>query len=91
MPTLSLMVGSYIALQRATDSESKSADSLVFWLAVLFSFMFLGVVNGTLFYVPFSKTSGLATMHRTNLLLGALQGIVGTCLGVFFVTGHKKS
>lgn len=89
MPTLSLMVGSFIAMNTGKP-EDKSVDSVVFWLAILFSLVFLSVVNGTIFYVPFSPTPALATMHRANLALGALQGVVGTCLGVFFVSGHKS-
>jgi hypothetical protein len=88
MPTLSLVVGSYVAVQRGSQSDTKTVDSLVFWLATLFSILFLCVVNGAVFYLPFGKTSPIATMHRTNLLLGALQGVVGTCLGVFFVSGQ---
>jgi len=80
-------VGSYIAIQRRAGSKEKDVDALVFWLAALFSSLFLLVVNGTVFYLPFISTP-LSALHGTNLLLGSLQGVVGTCLGVFFAGGH---
>jgi hypothetical protein len=89
MPTLSLTVGSYFAAQKGSGGM-KTVDSLAFWLAALFSVLYLCVVNGTLFYLPFSRTPPLATMNRTHLLLGALQGVVGTSLGVFFVSSHAN-
>jgi hypothetical protein len=89
MPTLSLMVGSYVVSQRRSQGDGKTIDPLIFWLAAFFSILFLCVVSGTVFYLPFSRTPPIATMHRTNLLLGSLQGVVGTSLGVFFVSGHS--
>jgi hypothetical protein len=91
MPTLSLIVGSYVASVTGSSTANKSVDSLVFFLSILFSAVYLLVVNCILLYSPFSKLNPLDAMHHMNFLLGALQGIVGTCLGVFFTKSHVRS
>lgn len=90
MPILGVTVASYVAQQQQARRTPKTIDSAIFKLAVTFSGLYLAVVNITLLYLPFSLTSPLATLHRTTLLLSALQGLVGSCLGVFFVSGHTK-
>jgi len=57
---------------------------------LIFSGLYLAIVNITLLYLPFAGTSPVSTLHRTNLMLGALQGLLGSCLGVFFVSGQAK-
>jgi hypothetical protein len=91
MPTLGVLVASYVAQQQHTLKTVESTDPTVFTLAVVFSTLYLIVVNLALLYLPFSVTSPVATLHRTNLLLGALQGLVGSCLGVFFVSSRGKA
>ena len=89
MPTFSLVIGSYISSAMEPSAARKSIESAVFLLSMTFSGLYLLVVNGILFFLPFSSISPLDAMHHLNLLLGALQGLVGTCLGVFF-TRHRK-
>jgi hypothetical protein len=89
MPTMSLAVGSYVASASGRSSEGKTVDSTVFALAIGLSALYLVTVNGTILFAPLSTVRTLDAMHHMNLLLGALQGLVGTCLGVFF-TKHGK-
>ena len=83
LPTLTLIVGSILVADNKAESEKREVSQLTYRIAFWISTFYLFVVLLTLGSVA-GKAQPLESLHRSSWLLGAVQGLVGTSLGVFF-------
>ena len=89
MPTLSLIIGVLVAGAKRENQPEETVTRFVFNLSFWLSLTYLLLVALTILISPFiAKTveEALELMHRSNLWLGPLQGLVGAALGVFFIS-----
>jgi uncharacterized membrane protein len=89
MPTLSLIVGALVAGAKRENQPEETVTRFVFSLSFWLSLAYLLLVALTIFVSPFAAENvkeSLELMHRSNLWLGPLQGLVGAALGVFFTS-----
>jgi hypothetical protein len=89
MPTLSLIIGVLAAGAKRENPPEETVTRFIFNLSFWLSFTYLLLVALTILVSPFTAENvkeSLELMHRSNLWLGPLQGLVGAALGVFFVS-----
>jgi hypothetical protein len=94
MPTIGTIISTLVAtalLPSSSDSEVKRsffviAETLsVFYLLLI---LLLIVLKGA---ISADTPSWLILLHQTNLLLGPLQGVIATTLGVVFLSKNQKA
>ncbi|MCP4261483.1 MAG: hypothetical protein GY774_28870 [Planctomycetes bacterium] len=88
MPTLSLMLGVFVADALGKKVQIQTVDRFFFRLAFCLSITYLLVVTITFFSLPFVSAKPQEMMNflkQSNLWLGPLQGLVSASIGVFFV------
>jgi len=85
VPTLSLIVGVFVADAKRTSTQPASVDTFVFLLAIGFSTVYLCFVGLPILVEPFVDVPPLTLMKTSNLWLIPLQGMVIALLGVFFI------
>ena len=86
IPTLSLMVGVYVAESKKTNLESRMVDNFYYYLAVILSIVYISVVMMVLLLSPFYMTRYKLPemMIMSNYFIGPLQGLVTGILVIFF-------
>jgi hypothetical protein len=88
-PTLGMIVAvlSYTALDRTLLDASvrRSFYVITWWL----SFVYLFFILLTILIQPFTNRQPIELMRMSNLWLGPMQGLVGSALGVLFVSKKK--
>lgn len=89
LPTLTLIVGSIVATDSKSESEKREVPRLTYRIALWISTFYLFAVLLILGSVA-GKTQPLEPLHRSSWLLGAVQGLVGTSLGVFFSSARLQ-
>lgn len=91
MPTLGMIVSvlGYTALETRASSfvVRKVFARIAIWLSVFYQALILL----TILIQPFVGTDPIDLMHTSNLWLGPFQGLVGSALGVLFVSKQPKS
>ena len=91
MPTLGMIVSvlGYTALEPRASSfvVRKVFVRIAVWLSIFYQLLILL----TLLVQPFVGTDPIDLMHTSNLWLGPFQGLVGSALGVLFVSKQQKS
>src|SRR5215213_6299640 len=98
LPTIGLIVGVLAADALNPPVEDKKVTSTIFWVAVVLSVLYLGLVIAIFIAMPSlaamnadaaaeaQKSSALLdSFKRSGLMLGAIQGLVTATLAVFFV------
>ena len=89
MPTLSLIVGVFIADLQQGGVE-KMVDRFVFRMATSLSVVYFLTILATLLAIPFISLHGMQPidlLKASNLWLAPLQGLAAAALGAFFVKG----
>ena len=96
LPTLLLIagvVGARAVQQAAAGGAEARVDRRFLRFALGVSLLYLLVMNGVVFFQPVSRVSerlGPFEMLKTaNLIIGPLQGLVGSVLGALFVSGKS--
>jgi len=88
VPTLSLIVGAFAAAARR-PLEKVTVDAfsyrLTFWLSAFYLLLVVAVPLAQ----PLTGRPPLELMELSKLWLGAIQGIVGIALGVYFVSSGQ--
>lgn len=84
LPTLSLIAG-VVASDALASAKETTVSSLVYNLSLWLSVFYVLLVLTTFVVQPFSSTP-IAVMETSHLWLGPVQGLVGSVLGVFFVS-----
>ena len=88
-PTLSVIIGGYIASARAADVRNRRVDGFLYRVSLGVSAFYL-----TIIFVLVIVTSGLDvwdaldTFRAANLPLGLVQGVVTALLAYFFVSSE---
>ncbi len=85
LPTLLLITGVFVADAQTSPRKSRMVQRFMIVLALCLSVFYLLAVATVLFSIPFSSEEPLALLKKAGLGLGPLQGLVGACLGLFFV------
>jgi len=92
MPTLSLMIGVFVAEALSQVAAQKSRINLflyrlTFWISALY----LIVVALTILLPPLAPPphDPLKVMETSNVFLGRLQGLAASALGAFFYKPDK--
>jgi hypothetical protein len=93
MPTLLLVIG-VVANSELDDTKKQrpaSVSVFFFRLTMGISVVYLLVLTAAVLISPLvpGVDARIATMHRSSLLLGPLQGLVSATLGVFFATSQR--
>ena len=92
IPTLSLMLGVFIANALGVAVQNKTVGRFFFGLAFGLSTFYLLVVALTIFSLPFvspKPSEMVAFLRQSNLWLGPLQGLVSASIGFFFVRNQQ--
>ncbi len=95
LPTLMPTLGMIVSVLGYTALDSRASDFMVrktfvriaIWLSVFYQVLILL----TILIQPFVGADPIDLMHTSNLWLGPFQGIVGSALGVLFVSKQQKS
>jgi len=89
VPTLSLIVGAFAAAARGPLAQA-TVDAfsyrLTFWLSAFYLLLVIAVPLAQ----PVTGRSPIELMQLSKLWLGAVQGIVGIALGVYFVSSGRS-
>jgi hypothetical protein len=90
MPTLGMIVAvlSYTALDRTllNTSVRRSIYQITWWLSLVYMFFILL----TILVQPFTSRQPVELMRMSNMWLGPMQGLVGSALGVLFVSKKRR-
>jgi hypothetical protein len=84
LPTVSLIVTVWSVGNKAENSEPVHS-TVVFWLAILISFVYLGMLWAVLLIKPLSPLSYELLFRKAGWPLAILQTIAATAVGKFFV------
>lgn len=88
-PNLGVIVGA-IAYSTQHQAEDRTIDAMAYRMAWGISCFYLLIVALVLLIEPLLPETGpLEIMARANVILGPLQGLVGTALGMFFVSRQQ--
>ncbi len=88
-PNLGVIVGA-IAYSTHHPADDRPVDPLAYRTAWGISSFYLLIVSLVLLIEPLLPETGpLELMARANVILGPLQGLVGTALGMFFVSRQQ--
>jgi hypothetical protein len=90
LPSLSLMLGVFVADATREPGKESQPDRFTYKLARALSIAYLVVLLLTLLLDPVARRLGvadspLAYLRLSNLWLAPLQGLVGLVLGAFFI------
>jgi len=88
VPTLSLIVGAFAATARQPLQQA-TVDAFSYRLSLWLSVFYLVLVAAVPLAQPLTGRSPLELMQLSKLWLGAIQGVVGISLGVYFVSGGR--
>ena len=86
VPTLSLIVGAFASAARR-PLDKATADAFSYRLSFWVSAFYLLLVAVVPLVQPLTGRPPLELMQLSKLWLGAIQGIVGISLGIYFVSG----
>lgn len=86
-PNAGVIVGA-IAFSAHSAPEESTVNPQAFRSAWWVSLLYLTIVSLVVFLQPIvaDSTTPVELMGRANVILGPLQGLVGTALGVFFLS-----
>lgn len=84
-PNLGVMVGAMAYSVHHAPGDA-TVNPLAFRTAWTISVFYLFLVALVLFLQPLSSSTPLQLLSRSSLFLAPVQGLVGTTLGVFFVS-----
>jgi hypothetical protein len=87
IPILTLIVGSVAT--SGEQNKNKDVPKLTYRIACWLSIFYLFAVIFTLGIAPF-HADHLDPLHKSSWMLGALQGLVGTSMGVFFSSSRTR-
>ena len=90
-PNLGVIVGA-IAYSTQHPADDRAVDPVAYRAARGISCFYLLIVALVLLIEPLLPETGpLELMARANVVLGPLQGLVGTALGMFFVSRQQDN
>lgn len=84
LPTLSLIISVFISDMRSNASDQSEVDRFYFRLAFFPSLFYLILLFVTITLPTAFSKSTLEAMAESNIWLGMLQGVVSSCIGLFF-------
>ncbi|HEY5746644.1 MAG TPA: hypothetical protein VIU12_11245 [Chryseolinea sp.] len=88
VPSLFLIVTVLVKSAKAT-ADTTEIDPFYFKLSFILSLFYLLLLMGVLVYSPMPHGDGgpspIQFLTQSNLFLGIVQGIVTSCLGIFYV------
>lgn len=91
LPTLSLMIGVFVAEARGTHVRNEPVRGFFFWLTFGLSMTYLLFVYLTVLCSPWAKVSLLELMKMSQVWLAPIQGLVSGTIGAFFLTSTPDS
>lgn len=89
IPTLSLIVGAFAAAARRPQDDA-SVDAFSYQMSLWLSVFYLVLVAAVPLAQPLTGRPPLELMQMSRLWLGAVQGLVGIALGVYFVSSGQS-
>jgi hypothetical protein len=90
LPTLSLIIGQLVFDAVQGTYAERVIDRFLFRLTVALSSFYLLAVLLVLLAAPLTSIEPIQLMHRSNVWLGPLQGLVAAAMGAFFVKAAKE-
>lgn len=90
MPCLGMIISSLISNAYYSSASSVPVRKVIYRVTIWVSVSYVTLVLLTILLQPFSSIPPVELMHRSNIWLGPIQGLVGSALGVFFSSGHQK-
>jgi len=89
VPTIGLIVATLASTAFETGEEQKPVSLVFFIVTLSVSLLYVGLFILIFLMAPLVKSPPLETFQRSSLFLGVIQGVVTTCLGVFFIKNAK--
>lgn len=92
-PTLTLMIGTWVAVNKSTDPEQPKVDKLLYRLAMGAIIVYFLFIFGVIFSAPLAfmsnDTPAFEHLKKFTKPLSAVQAIVTAVLGYFFFRENK--
>lgn len=89
IPTLSLIVGSYVADTSSENINSRIVDKFFFNLSYYLSMFYLSIILLLVISSPITQSISGSTIielqKKTSYFLTPLQGLISTAIGAFFI------
>src|SRR5262245_49132273 len=89
VPTIGLIVATLASTAFETGEEQKPVSLVFFIVTMSVSLLYVGLFILIFLMAPLVNSPPLETFQRSSLFLGVIQGVVTTCLGVFFIKNAK--
>jgi hypothetical protein len=91
MPTLGMILSGLVCTAFDPLSSGVFVRRSFYQVAVWLSAFYQALILLTILLQPFSDIDPIDLMHRSNLWLGPIQGLVGVALGVLFVSKQQRA
>ena len=85
LPTLALILSTFVIENRDNKSEIKYADIFFYKLTFALTIFYFFLIYITIFMQPLLKEDPITIMCKSNLWLIPIQGLVAISLGAFFI------
>ena len=89
VPTIGLIVATLASTAFETGEGQKPVSGAFFIVTMSISVVYVGLFILIFLLAPLVDSPPLETFKRSSLFLGIIQGVVTTCLGVFFIKNAK--
>jgi hypothetical protein len=89
VPTIGLIVATLASTAFETGEGEKPVSGAFFIVTVAVSVLYVALFILIFLLAPLVDSPPLETFKRSSLFLGIIQGVVTTCLGVFFIKNAK--
>lgn len=90
MPTLGMILSGLVGTAFDPLSSAVIVRRLFYRVAIWLSAFYQLLILLTILVQPFTNMEPVDLMHRSNLWLGPIQGLVGVALGVLFVSKKQR-
>lgn len=84
MPSLSLILSTFLSDINATKRNTRRVDSFYYYLALGISIFYLLLLLMLIALEPLTDHTILELMHDSGIYLGPLQGLATAAMGMFF-------
>ena len=89
IPSLSLMLTVFLA--NLNNNKDHQVDYFYYKLALGVTFGYFSILLAHILVQPFTGKKELDIINQSKIYIGSIQGVVSSCLGMFFVKKETKT